>query len=400
LLPESLLSYSVTCGALTPHLLTEADLPWLGVLLEEHERFVGRPERELTERLREPLGPGVAGARQRLAGHVLARLSRAARPFAAPPRRVRRVLFDEAGQGSGRDDALARAAAALKVRPEALLGALFADLPGERLVVPLPAGLGASELRLRANLLLVQGLVCRASSVTITLGTQAHHLVRLAKLRGLLCTVTPRHAGRGTQIVLSGPFALFRHTRVYGWALASLVPHLAWCRGFHLAAECEVGGQRLTLALDWGDPIFPAAEPKAYDSRIEEWFARDFRRAAPDWDVVREPEPVAALGRLVFPDFAIVDRHDPRRRFLVEIVGFWTPEYLARKLAGLRAARLDNLILCIDELRGCADGDVPAGAAVVRYRRRIDPAAVLACVAGGAGAAGEGRHAACSVGAA
>ncbi|MGH7319937.1 MAG: DUF790 family protein, partial [Candidatus Rokuibacteriota bacterium] len=59
------------------------------------------------------------------------------------------------------------------------------------------------------------------------------------------------------------------------------------------------------------------------------------------------------------------------------IVGFWTPDYVARKLASYRSARLSNLILCIDESRNCAEADLPAGALVVRFRRRVDPAAVL-----------------------
>jgi hypothetical protein len=35
------------------------------------------------------------------------------------------------------------------------------------------------------------------------------------------------------------------------------------------------------------------------------------------------------------------------------------------------------LILCLDEERRCADGDLPTGARIVRFRRHIDPAAVL-----------------------
>jgi len=41
---------------------------------------------------------------------------------------------------------------------------------------------------------------------------------------------------------------------------------------------------------------------------------------------------------------------------------------------------LSNLILCIDEDRNCAEADFPAGALVVRFRRRVDTAAVLRVV--------------------
>jgi predicted nuclease of restriction endonuclease-like RecB superfamily len=92
---------------------------------------------------------------------------------------------------------------------------------------------------------------------------------------------------------------------------------------------------------------------------------------------------------IVFPDFALRRRVGPGattgRRWLVEIVGFWTPDYLARKLARYRAAALPDLILCIDEERRCADGELPPGARVVWYRRRIDPRAVFALIEDPAG---------------
>ena len=181
---------------------------------------------------------------------------------------------------------------------------------------------------------------------------------------------------------LSGPFALFRRTLVYGRALGEIVPLLAWCRRLRLRADCILRERRLTLQLGSGDPIFPAAEPRPYDSRLEERFAREFRRAAPDWDLVREPEAVDAGGVLVFPDFALQHRLDASRRWLLEIAGFWTPDHVARKLARYREARLSNLILCIDEERNCTEGDLPAGALVIRFRRRVDPAAVLQLIDG------------------
>ena len=113
---------------------------------------------------------------------------------------------------------------------------------------------------------------------------------------------------------------------------------------------------------------------------MEERFAKDFRRSAPEWDVIREPQPTETSGRLIFPDFELIHRHNPERRWFLEIVGFWTREYLMEKLGRLRAARLERLILCIDEKRSCRDEDLPEDARIVRYRTRIDPRAVLKIV--------------------
>ena len=126
--------------------------------------------------------------------------------------------------------------------------------------------------------------------------------------------------------------------------------------------------------------IFPAAAPAPFDSKLEERFARDVARLAPDWDVIREPEPVRAGSTLIFPDFLLRHRIHQHRRVLVEIVGFWTAPYLATKFERLRQARLQNFILCLDEDRACSDGDLPPGLPVVRFRRRVDAAAVMRAV--------------------
>jgi uncharacterized protein len=360
-----------------PRFLVEADHPWLRTLLDERERFVGRPQREVDARLREPLmAEGPAGKKQ-LAVRVLARLGRSTRDAAVSPRQARRLVFGEAVRTAGpRDTVLARAASSLDVTPEELEASLFADLPGERIVTGLAVPLSPTELALRANLALTQALLFRATGVTLEVEGNARTLVRHAKLRGLICTVSRGPRGTETVLEVSGPLALFRRTILYGRALGTLVPHLAWCQRFRLRAACVLEERVVDLQLGTGDPILPADAPRQYDSQVEERFAREFRRLAPDWDVLREPEPVAAGTRLVFPDFALQHRYDSARRWLLEIVGFWTPDYVRRKLALYRVAGIANLILCIDEDRACAEGDLPVGAIVVRFRRRVDAAAV------------------------
>ncbi|MBI2469008.1 MAG: DUF790 family protein [Candidatus Rokubacteria bacterium] len=168
----------------------------------------------------------------------------------------------------------------------------------------------------------------------------------------------------------------------FGWLLRKVVPprHLREVqhprRQERLRATCLLEDRLADLRLATGDPIFPSAEPRRFDSQLEERFARDFQKIASDWDVLREPEPIPVGTRLVFPDFALQHRSERSRRWLLELVGFWTPEYLRRKLALYREARVANLILCIPEDRACAEEELPAGAVILRFRRRVDAAAV------------------------
>jgi hypothetical protein len=61
----------------------------------------------------------------------------------------------------------------------------------------------------------------------------------------------------------------------------------------------------------------------------------------------------------------------------LEIAGFWTPDYVRRKLEASREARLPNLILCVDSDRNVSAGGLPEDARVIRYRRSVDAREVL-----------------------
>ncbi|HET8539755.1 MAG TPA: DUF790 family protein [Anaeromyxobacter sp.] len=380
MLPANLLCCELRGAAAIPRFLGEADRPWTRALIDECERFAGRPVRELEVRLRDPV-PGAPDDKRRLVAHLLLGMARSRVESPVPPREARAALFTTAARSSadGRDIAIGRCAGELGVSPAALMASLFADLPSERIAVS-PPPLDPGDVALRANLALAQGLLARAYSVKVALEGNARAVARHATLRGLICSATREAGGDLARIELSGPFALFRRTLLYGRALGGIVPVLAWTRRFRLEATCDVRGRKAMVTLATGDPIFPSAEPRRFDSRLEERFARDFARLARDWAIVREPEPIDATGHLFFPDFAVHPRLDPTQRWFVEIVGFWTPEYLANKLERLRRARVSNLVLCIDAERNLGDGGIPANAAIVRYCRRIDAAKVLAVI--------------------
>ena len=308
--------------------------------------------------------------------HLLLRQGHAEVRSEISPGEARESLFLEAVEQAGkpRGAIVAAAASKLGVAPAALERALFADLPGERIFVAPERAPSPQEVALKVNQLIARSLLARSTHVRIQAQGSVRAVVRQAKLRGLICTVED---GPPPALEISGPFTLFRHTLLYGRTLGELLPFLVWCARFELHASCRFRDQEGTFRLRSGDPIFPATTPKPFDSKLEARFSRDLKKVAPAWDLVREPEPVRAGSTIIFPDFLLRHRFDQARQFLVEVVGFWTPEYLQRKLALLREAHMDNLILCLDEERDCEESRVPEGARVVRFRRRVDPMAVL-----------------------
>jgi predicted nuclease of restriction endonuclease-like RecB superfamily len=378
LLPESLLNFSVADGALVPNYFDAADAPWIRLLVAEYRRFEGRPQRLLRARLAAPMPFACPRRKFILVRSVLNSLWRPRVCAAVLPASARELVFAAASCDRVAEPAqiLEGVAEDLKISVSALRESLLADLPGERLVaspdmIPSPA-----EVLLRANLALIQGLLCRSARVELSLEGNAHAIVRHAKLRGLICTA--RGKDRGMAVLdISGPLSLFHRTLLYGRALSELVPMLAWCHNFTLRAEVHTRGEIATLTVNPDDAILPSAQPRQFDSKLEERFARDFAALAPDWDIVRDPEPVAADGTLIFPDFALQYRPQPSRRYLLEIAGFWTPDYINDKLTRLARARLDNLILCMDAQRNCTSGELPASTHVLRFHRRLDASAVL-----------------------
>lgn len=406
-IPDTRLPLVRSGGAIVPQFLTEVDHPWLRILLEERARFVGRRQRELDVRLREPI-PCLAPPRklalavQTLHGAGLTRIS-----AAVPPRNARKAVFEEAARArlgvhdgapaAPRAEILETAAASLAVTPSVLEACLFADLPGEQIVSDLAKIETPSDLALLSNQALARSLLARSTRVRVELAGRTRPVIRYAKLRGLIVGVSSAGTPEGgVTLDVSGPLSLFRRTCLYGRAIADLLPVLAWCGRFRLAAEVELRSGPGTFVISTGAPIFPSREPALFDSKLEARFARDFGKASTLWDLQREPEPFPLRAQreglptgaapfprgtaLIFPDFALQHRLDPSRRWLLEIVGFWTPSYLSEKLARFRAAGIENLILCVDAQRNCAASDFPTNARVIRYQRRIDPATVLAII--------------------
>ncbi len=49
----------------------------------------------------------------------------------------------------------------------------------------------------------------------------------------------------------------------------------------------------------------------------------------------------------MIPDFELIDTHDDNLRILVELVGFWHPNYLRRKVEKVQAAKCSHLLLLV-----------------------------------------------------
>lgn len=359
------------------------ELDWVGRLIDIVVACRGQPWRIALERLDgaqyldRPVRPhhfaAVIGALQRVLGGrgQKAQLARTCREI---------VLGHPALTSASRLDRFAAAARALELRCDEVERLLWADLPRER-PVELPFG-RPSELEVAAfaNVQLIQRAVRRAHTLTIRVVGDAGPLLRGAASRGLLTTVYAERAPADgdasvekaavTVIEVVGPLALCHRTAVYGRAIASLVPLLAECGAFRLTltASGGAGPYRTQLESPVLLPMLPVKMTTSWSlvSRL----ARNLRRELPGADVTIAPPPILANRSYVCPDIAI-----DRGRLYIEIVGFWTAAYLERKRALYAAAGLD-VVLCVDEARGCAEDPMPSD--VAGFTRSVDVEPIVA----------------------
>jgi len=363
---------------IVPTWLSSGDEVWLAALVAELDALVGEPASSADDRVRDVVGHLArrhgAGMKQALGAWTVERRrwkSRVASPV--PPPRIREVLF-ASRVGRSRGEALAESSRVLGLSEATIEECLFADRAGARRLVPPTTAATPRELVDRYNLALAQALLMRSTRIVALVKEHARSAVRYAKLRGLMATFEARD--EGTVIELSGPLALFHETTKYGHALAGFLAALAVTPAWSLRAELLLRGERHELVLDATAPLPRThALPAAADSEVERRLAIDLRRLRSGWEISREDTVVRVGRRLFFPDFTLV-APEGRARVLVEIVGYWDPDYLAKKIEALAAVRTP-IVVCVDERH--ATGALAPRHDVLAYRKgRVDAAALVA----------------------
>jgi predicted nuclease of restriction endonuclease-like RecB superfamily len=277
-----------------------------------------------------------------------------------PPRRARRVAFEAAeGVGVVDDDeralALSRAGDRLGVDADAVESSLYADREARQTLASFDARWGPEELLEQYNLSLAQTALFDAVEVRVR-GDPRTVLDAVKRLR-LMYEVVPGEDGR--VVVVTGPDGLFRRSRRYGTAFARLLRSVAGTADWRLDATVDDRGTERELVLTDDDVSVPGVDPvtePTFDSDVEADFAARFGGLDLEWSLTREPEPLAVDGgaRVMIPDFAFDYDHADFRVYF-EIMGFWTPEYVEKKLGQLAGVEDVDLVVAVDESLGVGE---------------------------------------------
>jgi len=287
---------------------------------------------------------------------------------AVPPNELRELVFRQGpvfrqpvGQQQHRGERFASVIETLEIdmNPPSLEAALFADRPINYRLHDIGAMWTADSLIGRYNLELARAALYWSDGMEIELYDHFKDFWKFMKLFKLMFWATPITPDEGHvayQIALDGPISPFvQRTTRYGRQLAAFLPALFLADRWQMEASVRPPqfGQTLKYRLDHTVPLSSHFKGGgAFDSQLEADFAAEFEAKfgaeRGDWLLTREDELLILGDAVMIPDFAVTHKRDGRRA-LIEIVGFWHPNYLQKKLWQVRQAQQKNLILLVYE---------------------------------------------------
>ncbi|KZX48379.1 DUF790 family protein [Haloarcula sp. K1] len=297
------------------------------------------------------------------------------------PVRARRRVFEAAADvgvvtEAERQQALSEAADHFGTDAETLADTLYADRDSRQILTDVDSRWGPAELRTQYDLSLAQTALFDATEVRVR-SSDPKALVSAVKRLRLMYEI--RQTANGREVIVTGPDALFSNTRRYGTRFARLLRTVAAASEWELTATIDDRGTERELTFSDADVSVPGVEPVtevSYDSGVEADFAGRFAALDLDWDLIREPEPLAAGEHVIIPDFAFEWRpgadtgvrdtgrsgggsdgaaSDAPFRIFFEIMGFWTPEYVEKKLTRLDALEDVEMLVAVDASLGVGE---------------------------------------------
>ncbi len=238
----------------------------------------------------------------------------------------------------------------------------------------------AEDLLARYNVAQTQAALYRAEQLTVWSHADHKLVIRYAKLARLMHSIR-READGSYCFRFDGPASVLRRSTRYGVAMARFLPGLLACRQWRAVAKIlNRFGKRYRLEITSEDGLQNLAAPAAeFDSELEANFVAAWQaHECEGWGLERESEILHAGQSVFTPDFALIAPDG--RRVLLEIVGYWTPEYLTHKTKQLEKFSAHNILLAVPEQ---THFEIPAGMQPsITFKRQLKPADVLARLIG------------------
>ena len=278
-----------------------------------------------------------------------------------------------------------------EVEPVHIQQGLYADLKENRILTQFDAPTPEALIH-RYNLSQVQGIFYRATQVILNLHRNDPReyklMFRYLKLFRLMAYIEGE-ADQGFTITIDGPASLFKASTRYGLDIAKLVPAILHVTRWHLSATLQwkdsytKSTSEKSYSLDSDCTLVSHYPPgKPYDSMLEAAFAERWQalveKGKTQWQLEREVDLIPIPGSVMIPDFRLV--HPDGRVYLLEIVGYWRPDYLRKKFAQVQKSGCQNLILAISKRLNLAKAGVDlkdTPAQILWFKDKLQPKPLL-----------------------
>ncbi|MCL2360021.1 DUF790 family protein [Candidatus Bathycorpusculum sp.] len=359
MLPSNLLLVYKRKGEIQPRYakLSPENLQVANLLIEFYTNHIGEQKKVLMTFVSELENQGYEYRFVRALALLLDRKSRFVCKSKIDPPDLRRRVF-QATQKHGlpttsarRQQIITAIASEASLPIEDVEAQLYADLEAELIVEKFEAPT-AAELLQQYNLSLTQTLLFECSELTFRASGNWQQLFYVIKKLGLIYEVFQQ---TDFCVKIDGPSSLFKLTKRYGINIAKLLPAIIANQNWTIEAKIlwkytnEICSFNMASIKHASLLRLPNLEPVTYDSAAEESFASQFRALDSGWTLKREPEPVLAANNVLIPDFSL---EKSSLKIYLEIVGFWTEEYLQRKAEKLRHVNA-KMIIVVHEALAC-----------------------------------------------
>jgi hypothetical protein len=359
LLPSNLLVVWKRKGEILPRYakLSSDNLEVAGVLIEAYIKHIGEKKKALKTVVVDLENKGYEYRFVRALALLLDRKGTFACNSKTNPIDLRRKVF-QATEKLGlpttveeRRRIMDAAASEMGLTPEKFEEYLYADLDDE-LILEKFTPPTAVELLEQYNLSLSQTLLFDSTELSFTASGNWQNLFYFVKKLGLIYEV---YRDSGLWVKIDGPASLFKLTKRYGVSIAKLLPIIIANPEWTVNAKIlwkytnEICNFKIESQKHGSLLKKPNLQPVTYDSAAEESFANLFQAVKSGWTLKREPEPVPAGNQVIIPDFSL---ERAGVKIYVEIVGFWTEEYMLRKAEKLKQVEAKMLLL-VDEALAC-----------------------------------------------
>ncbi len=267
-----------------------------------------------------------------------------------------------------RQQAIEYAAEHFNTTPQIIEKAMFADKEEEFIITDVKY-ISPEMLIKLYNLSLLQTTLFNSLRLTFWISSGHKDVFRRIKWLGLMYDLYNKNGQ--TIVEITGVASILKMTRKYGVSMAKLIPSIIKSGEWWIKADILDDNTKRVYHLEVDNEysnLFPEQEEKIeYDSSLEKEFAGNIK-AIMDVEVIREPGVIKSGKYAFIPDFLI---KAGEKEVYVEIVGFWTDEYLKKKLKKIHQANLPIIVIAREEYGEGESEDVIMFSKKIPYNKVI-----------------------------